>query len=503
MQGAGTLNATAAGLNLQVVPLDGTLSPSSSYEFLAWNTSGPTAGVKANWTVAGANLISWNGASDQATWGTTGNWSGWNVNGGSVVAVNNSGPGYLTVTGLSDAASGPIAASNVLIQSSTGAAVNGPTAAASVLSLTLGSNSGSPNTLALGNGPLTVTGAAGMTVNATGVLNIGSGSLSTTALSIAGSTSLGAGGSLTASSGVNVNSLGILSIGTSGFAAPALTINSGGTLAGTVPNALNFTTANTVTLYGQMQVASAGPNAITGHVVGAGGAFDFTVPQASSPTLTVAAGMGLFGNLAGFTYGTTGSVTLAANSTLDPTASNLPTRGQLGGAILLAPVLAATGSYTVGDDGSTSIYKGVSLGSWTTVGGAAIGNVRAVYRSQWHAEFYGLAGREFLGRDFRHRQQRFHVLPERAEPGAHRLVGAQRGGHLQYLQRQPRRRVRWPGQRDLPHPLRRACQPRRHGLGLHPRRQFRRLEHLRRHAAQHDRQYLPGHASQPGEQSGG
>ena len=508
VQGVSALTASAA-VNLQVLPQDaGTLNGSTSYTFLAWNGSGPASGTPANWTVSGANLISWTGASDQSTWGTTGNWGGWNVSGGTVQSVNNGTSGYLEVNGLNEAASGPIAGSNVLIQSSTGATVAGPSAATSVRSLTLGSGSGGVNTLNLGAGLLavtgTATGAAGTTVNATGLLNIGSGSLSTTSLSIAGSATVGPGGTLTASGAVNVNSLGVLSIGTSGFAAPAMTINIGGTLVGTVANALNFTGTNSVTLYGQAQVANSGPNIISGNIVGAGGEFNFTSPQTSSPTLTVAAGMGLFGNLTNFTYGSTGSVTLAANSTLSPVAGGtLPTRAQLGGAILLAPLLAAdTGSYSVGDDGSTSIYKGVSLGSWTTVGGVAIGNGGAIPCKQRRFQLCRPAGREFLGHDFRHRQQRFHGLPERAERDARRAHRVQRGCYVQYLQRQPGRRVRRTGQRDFPQPLRRARQPRRHGGGLHPCGRFRRLEHLRRHAAQHDGQPDPHHASQCGEQPG-
>ena len=170
----------------------------------------------------------------------------------------------------------------------------------------------------------------------------------------------------------------MLNLSASGFLAPTLNVNSGGVLAGNVANAFAFAGTNAVAVNGQVQVAVDGglSNISNKVVMGAGGQYNFTAQQSISPTLTVPAGVGLFGNLTNFTYGSTGSVTLAANSTLSPAASGtLPTRAQLGGAILLAPLLAAdSGSYTVGDDGSTSIYKGLSLGSWTTVGGVPIGN---------------------------------------------------------------------------------------------------------------------------------
>ena len=100
-------------------------------------------------------------------------------------------------------------------------------------------------------------------------------------------------------------------------------------------------------------------------------------PANSSPLLTIGCGEGRFGELTNFTFGSTGSVSLLSNATVSASAGNLPTRAQLGGAILLSPVTAAdTGSFAVGDDGSTSIFGGVSLGSWTTVGGVPVSGGR-------------------------------------------------------------------------------------------------------------------------------
>ncbi len=397
-----TLNATGA-LTLMPVALDNTtFNGSNNFPFLSWTTSGPAAGVQGNWSIFGPNIVTWTGAGDELNWSDSGNWSGSNVSGGTIQAVYNSGssgPGYLEVNGLS-ITSGLTSVSNAVIQNSTGVTVTCPSAATSVQGLSLGSGTGSLNTLNLSAGPLCVTGPTGTTVNATGVLNIGSGTLQTTALSIAGSVSLGASGSLAASGAVNVNNLGVVSLGSSGYAAPTMTVNPGGILAGTVANAFAFSGTSTVTVNGQLQVlADGGLNNISNNVVvGAGGEYNFTAQQSDSPTLTILAGVGLFGNLTNFTYGNTGSVSLAANAVLSPTAGNLPTRGQLGGAILLMPLAAAdTGSTTVGDDGSTSIYKGVSLGSWTTVGGVPIASGAQLIASNGTLNFSTLPSVPFSG----------------------------------------------------------------------------------------------------------
>ena len=373
-----TTFATVGTVNLMPVALDSTtLSSSGSFPFLAWTIGGPSPGVQSNWSVLGPNIITWTGAGDGLNWSTSGNWSGSNISGGTVEAVYNSGStgaGYLDVNSLC-ITSGLTSASNAVIQSSTGATVSGPSVAASVLGMTLGSGVGGLNTLNLGSGPLSVTGPAGTVVNATGVLNLGNGTLQTTALSLAGTMNIGSSGSLTASAAATVNNLGVLSLGSSGIALPPMTVNPGGILSGAVASAFAFSGGNTVIVNGQLQVAAdGGLNNISNNVVmGTGSEDNFTAQQSVSPTLTVPAGVGLFGNLANFTYGATGSVAFAANAVLSPTAGNLPTRAQLGGAILLIPLGAAdTGSTTVGDDGTTSIYKGVSLGSWTTVGGVPI-----------------------------------------------------------------------------------------------------------------------------------
>ena len=122
------------------------------------------------------------------------------------------------------------AGSNIFIQAPAGVTVAGVPASASVLSLTLGSASGGLNTLNLGpSGPLAVTGTAGTTVNATGVLNVGSGSLQTTSLASRGTTSVGSGGSLTASGSVNVSSPGVLNVASGSFFQAASLGVSGGT----------------------------------------------------------------------------------------------------------------------------------------------------------------------------------------------------------------------------------------------------------------------------------
>ena len=371
--------STTASLTLVPVSLDNnTLLGNSSYPFLSWTTSGPAAGVQSNWNITGPNIITWSGADDGVNWSDVANWNGLNLSGGLVRATyvsGSSGPGSLYAYNMGSGTAGPMAASNVFIQSPAGTTIAGPTAAASVLSLTLGSDSGGVNTLNLNVAGLTVTGTAGTTVNATGVLNVGGVALQTTTLSIGGSATFN-GGSLTASGAVNVNNLGVLSIASAGFSPPTMTINAGGTLAGTVADAFAFSGANTVTVNGQLQVAADG--AMSGMssklLMGPGAAYNFTAQQTNSPSLTVLAGQGLFGNLTNFTYGSTGTVTLAPNSTLSQTAVNPPQLAQLGGPILLAPILAAdsSGTTTVGNDGVSSVYNGVSLGSWTTVAGLAL-----------------------------------------------------------------------------------------------------------------------------------
>ena len=108
--------------------------------------------------------------------------------------------------------------------------MTGPASAASINSLTLGLSSGSPNNeLDLFTGPLTISGNAGTMVNASGYLNLGSRTFTTTALSIAGSVSAAAGGSLTASGAVAVTGSANFAAG-SNLSLPGATTVSGADL---------------------------------------------------------------------------------------------------------------------------------------------------------------------------------------------------------------------------------------------------------------------------------
>ena len=174
---------------------------------------------------------------------------------------------------------------------------------------------------------------------------------------------------------------------------------------------------NTVTLYGQVQVANSGPNVISRNCVGAGGEFNFTAQQTSSPTLTVPTGDGPFGNLTNFTYGSTGSVTLAAeqHALARRPAAICPREPNSAGPSCWRPCWRPTRERTAW--ATTAARRSTRACRWEA------GRPSAACRSatapvpyiQRHFNFTGLAGREFLGHDFRHRQQRFHVLPERAE----------------------------------------------------------------------------------------
>jgi autotransporter-associated beta strand protein len=374
VQNVTSLNAIGA-LTLMPLSLDNTtFNGVNNFPFLSWTSIGPTAGVQSNWSIYGPNVVTWTGSGDGLTWSSSGNWSGSNVSGGTVQAMYNngvSGSGYLEVNGLS-LTSGLVSVSNAYIQVSAGVTVAGPTAMASVQGLTVGSTSGAANTLNFGLGIINVTGPSGVLVNPTGILNLGNGSLQTTSLNLAGSMSVCGSGSLTTSGTMNVNNLGVLSVSSSGFIAPTTIVNPGGTILGTSSGAFAFSGGNTITVNGQLQIGADGAlgNISPSVVVGTGAEYNFAVRQSTSPTLNIPAGVGLFGDLTNFTFGSSGSISLAANAVLSPSAVNLPTRSQLGGAVLLMPLTAAdTGSFTVGDDGSTSIFKGLSLGSWTTVGG--------------------------------------------------------------------------------------------------------------------------------------
>ena len=200
-------DASNGTVNLAAIPLDGstTLNGSSTYTFLTYN-AGPAAGLQSNWTIVNGDSIIWAGTGDGVNWGNIPNWSGMNASGGTVNAVSLGGGLFgLQVSGVSAVANGPQPGSSVVISNSAGATVTGPagSAATNIGSLTLGFASGGPNVLNLGTSPFNVTGLAGTTINATGVLNVGSrSSLSTISLKLpGGSASVVNGGTLTASGG--------------------------------------------------------------------------------------------------------------------------------------------------------------------------------------------------------------------------------------------------------------------------------------------------------------
>ena len=232
VQGVSTLSFGTAAVNLQAVPLDGstTFNGSSTYTFLTY-ASGPSPGVQTNWNVGGASTITWSGSGDMVHWDNAANWSGANASGGTVTAVLISGSGALQVSGLSVVANGPQTGSSVVISSSAGATVTGPAGIASVLGLTLGSAGGGPNTLNLSTGTLSVTGGAGTTVNATGMLIVDGNNISTfqtTSLSVAGTTSVINGGTLLVSGAVKVSNPGMLNVdNTSSFQAGSLVVSGG------------------------------------------------------------------------------------------------------------------------------------------------------------------------------------------------------------------------------------------------------------------------------------
>ncbi len=330
--------ASSAGLTLVPLPQDlTTLNGTSNYTFLTWTAAGPAPGIQANWNVAQPNVVSWTGAIDQSTWSTVGNWNGVNVSGGTILAVDDGGTnGHLEVDGLSvTSASGPTATSNVFIQSSSGANVIGPTGAASVLSLTLGSPSGATNMLNLGSGPLSVTGTAGTTVNATGVLNVGGGTLQTTGLNLSGSASLTTGGSLGVTNTATVNAAALLAIGAG--AAQVGTLNLSGTASLGAGGSLGVTNTATVNAAALLAIGAGAAQAGTLNLSG-------TASLAAGGSLTVASAATV--NAAALLAVGSGSVqvgtlNLAANSSLTMNGGNLtltaPTTIAAGPAFVLGP----------------------------------------------------------------------------------------------------------------------------------------------------------------------
>ena len=283
----GTFSTPSGVVSLVPNPLDGTstLNASSSYEFLSWTNGGPAPGVQSNWSLGGAATISWTSGDDHVNWSDPENWSGPNW-GGQVVAVSDGGTtGELDAVGLSYGYSAPAATSTVLIQTNSGATVAGPTSATFISSLTLGLSSGTLNELDINPlGPLTITGAAGTTVNATGYLNVGSGTVSTTSLSVAGSVAFATGGSLSASGGATVGNSGVLNIGSGSFSTTSLSITgttsvgSGGSLFATGP--VNVTSP------GVLNIAS-------GNYQGAGLTITGTASVTSGGSLTATSNVGL------------------------------------------------------------------------------------------------------------------------------------------------------------------------------------------------------------------
>jgi autotransporter-associated beta strand protein len=236
---AGTLAAPSGPITVQLTALDTSLNSSTAYPFLAWNNSsgGPFASSFNLVSVANAT---WTGSGDGQTWDSTANWSGIQATGGAITETDNGGAGYLAVSGVTSlnyATNGLTPQANVSIQATAGATVAGPSAATTVTSLTLGSASGGVNTLTLGTGALSVTGAAGTTVNPTGVLNVLSGgNLSTTALAVAGSAGVDSTSTLNAAS-VTLSGAGQFShagAGTIGSLSLPAGITGGATIGGTV-----------------------------------------------------------------------------------------------------------------------------------------------------------------------------------------------------------------------------------------------------------------------------
>ena len=383
---------TVGGLHITAVTISGSnVTPGS----VTFNNNIYPYSVSGPFGITSVGALTLNG-SGRVTLNTSASFAGGTVVNAGLLAMG--GSGSLQTSSLGIAGTASIAAGGSVT-------ANGGTTVNAAALLNVGSGSLQTTTLQVSGiagvgagGSATANG--GTTVNATGLLAVSGGSLQTTTLNISGTASFGPGSSLATSGTVSVYNLGVLSLGTSGFALPAVTVNPGGALAGSVANAFAIS-AGTVIVNGQLQVAADGAlHAISSKVImGVESLYNFTAPQSTSPNLTIPAGMGLFGNLTNFTYGSTGSVSLAVNSTLWPTAGNLPTRAQLGGsAILLQPVLAAdSGSNTVGDDGSTSIYKGVSLGSWTTVGGVPIAPGLPFTASNGNATFNTLPAVNFTG----------------------------------------------------------------------------------------------------------
>lgn len=116
--------------------------------------------------------------------------------------------------------------------------------------------------------------------------------------------------------------------------------------------------------------------------------FDFAAPQSgffdpiannTASGLVIRAFNGISGNLtganftnaSGFYAGNT--ISFQTNAIIGENATALPTRAELGGAILYQGIQTAGGTYTnIGDDGATSIFKGVAISALAPLGNGDI-----------------------------------------------------------------------------------------------------------------------------------
>ena len=252
-------------------------------------------------------------------------------------------------------ASGPTPSANVYIQAPSGATVGGPALATSINSLTLGLFSGSLNELDLSNaGRLTITGPAGATVNPSGYLNLGGGTLSTTALTIAGSASAGSGSSLTVSGT-------LASSGTANFAAGS-----------------NLSLANVLVSGGQFTTAGGGsiPNlTVSGGTTTLGGTINVTTLVPAGSAIFNASG-GTIGSVS-LAGGYTGTTTIGAaatvtsatvsNGTLALNNSSMASLTVSGGSVNIGPALTAA-SVVIDNTGSTSASVNTGANFLTVTG---------------------------------------------------------------------------------------------------------------------------------------
>jgi len=101
----------------------------------------------------------------------------------------------------------------------------------------------------------------------------------------------------------------------------------------------------------------------------------FFSPSAGDPNapFEVHAFTGIAGNLSNAVYsGGTPNIIFQTNAIIGSGSLNQPTRADLGGAILWEGIRTAGGTYTnIGDDGSTSIFRGVAIGALAPLGTTA------------------------------------------------------------------------------------------------------------------------------------